>query len=463
MPNQHKPLPPEDEIKEYVQFYYDLGQNDREIQDNMKDHYNTELYGLSVSSIKRLRKKWDLLSTRQQKHTLESIAPAIQEMRTRFPTRGVEMIRKQLRVEFNIRVPRSVVYNYLQMTEPDALKARKARRFKRRRYHAAGVNDTWAQDQHDKWGPRFGLWLHHSADPFTGFLNWLKVWWTNKNPCLIAGYFIDTARKYGAIPLTTQSDPGSENFGVANIQTLARHRLDPTLVGTLQHRWLRHKANIKPEINWSVFRRDFAPGYEDLFQQGVVSGWYEVTNVVENLVFRWIAIPWLQNELDKWANTKNRTAPRSDRKKILPLGAPLLIRTKPEKFNALDFKIPVTEDLLDDLENEYAPKDHPVFQLTPPAFDERARKIYEDIGTPEVTMASFWEIYRTMLERFCGEVDEEIEVVLTARVAEEQGIDQEEISLLDGMKDLRQGDKVVGLQEHSDDRNYASFTDTDEE
>jgi hypothetical protein len=49
------------------------------------------------------------------------------------------------------------------------------------------------------------------------------------------------------------------------VQTLLRHQLNPTLVGSLQHRWKQNKANVKSEANWSVFRRDFAPGFEDLF------------------------------------------------------------------------------------------------------------------------------------------------------------------------------------------------------
>ena len=189
---------------------------------------------------------------------------------------------------------------YLHETEPDAVKARRRRRFKRRRFYAAGVNDIWAMDQHDKWGPRFGLWLHNGIDPFISTNNWLKVWWTNKNPRLIAKYFLDYVRKYGgrrllfernlfllfiwpypAIPVTTQSDLGSENYGVANIQTHARHELDPSLAGTLQHRWKRNKMNVKSEANWSVFRRDFAPGYEDLFESGVNAGYYNVDNVIE--------------------------------------------------------------------------------------------------------------------------------------------------------------------------------------
>ena len=60
----------------------------------------------SVASIKRLRQKWGLQSTRQQGHTMELITEAIQNIRKQYPTRGVEMVRKQLRVELNIRVPR---------------------------------------------------------------------------------------------------------------------------------------------------------------------------------------------------------------------------------------------------------------------------------------------------------------------------------------------------------------------
>jgi hypothetical protein len=89
---------------------------------------------------------------------------------------------------------------------------------------------------------------------------------------------------YPAIPLTTQSDPGSKNYGVANIQTHARHELDPSLAGTLQHCWKRNKMNVKSEANWSVFRRDFAPGYEDLFESGVNAGYYNVDDVLEKWV-----------------------------------------------------------------------------------------------------------------------------------------------------------------------------------
>jgi hypothetical protein len=86
--------------------------------------------------------------------------------------------------------------------EPEAVEARRRRRFKRKRFICAGINDIWAQDQHDKW-KRFGLWFHNCIDPFINYNNWLKVWWTNKNSKLIASYYIEAARKLQGAPLYT--------------------------------------------------------------------------------------------------------------------------------------------------------------------------------------------------------------------------------------------------------------------
>jgi len=163
-------------------------------------------------------------------------------------------------------------------------------------------------------------------------------------------------RPITAVPVITQSDPGHENYGVANAQTVIRHRLDPTLAGTMQHRFAQGHNNILSEIKWSVFQRDFSPGFEDILEEGVQKGWYRVDDILEkyvtycfqtylglnlyrSLVFRWLAIPWLQAEIDEWVRIKNRSAPRADKNKILPHGIPSIIRAKPHKYNALDFKV----------------------------------------------------------------------------------------------------------------------------
>lgn len=78
----------------------------------------------------------------------------------------------------------------------------------------------------------------------------------------------------------TQSDPGSENYGIANCHTVTRQRLDPLLIGTLQHRWMNKlKAmNVKPEVLWSLLRRNFAPGFEDVLEEGIRNNLFNVND-----------------------------------------------------------------------------------------------------------------------------------------------------------------------------------------
>ena len=60
----------------------------------------------SVITVRRLRKKWDLLSTRrQQKRSMETIYDQVCEIRERYPLRGAEGIRKSLRCERGVRAP----------------------------------------------------------------------------------------------------------------------------------------------------------------------------------------------------------------------------------------------------------------------------------------------------------------------------------------------------------------------
>ena len=93
---------------------------------------------------------------------------------------------------------RPVIADLLKTVEPEEVANRRKRGFRRRHFWAAGVNDVWPQDQHDKWG-RFGLWLHAGLEAFSGEINWIKIWWTNKNPRLAAKFYLDTCRRIGGM------------------------------------------------------------------------------------------------------------------------------------------------------------------------------------------------------------------------------------------------------------------------
>ncbi|PPQ85599.1 hypothetical protein CVT25_012505 [Psilocybe cyanescens] len=179
-----------------------------------------------------------------------------------------------------LSVSKDLVVEYFKIFEPRLVKERKAGRLKRHHFWSAGINDLWAVDQRDKW-KKFGLALHTGIDPFPEKIHWMKVWWTNNNPKLIASYYIDRIEATRYMPLVSQSDPGSENYGIANAQTVLRHWHDSSLVGTIQHRWMRHKKNVMPEIAWSQLRHQFMPGFEDILQCGVTNDWYDIRNPLD--------------------------------------------------------------------------------------------------------------------------------------------------------------------------------------
>ena len=58
-----------------------------------------------------------------------------------------------------------------------------------------------------------------------------------------------------------------------------------------------------------------------------------------SLVFRWIAIPWLQIEIENWVQIHNSSKRRANRNKLLPDGIPDLIHAKPERFGAKNFQV----------------------------------------------------------------------------------------------------------------------------
>lgn len=91
---------------------------------------------------------------------------------------------------------RRVIFDYFTQYEPNLIRLRKAQRLRRRHFWAAGVNDIWTVDQHDKW-LRFGLALHTGIEPFSGKILWIRVWHSNRNPQLILTYYLDVVKQCG--------------------------------------------------------------------------------------------------------------------------------------------------------------------------------------------------------------------------------------------------------------------------
>ena len=76
-------------------------------------------------------------------------------------------------------------------------------------------------------------------------------------------------------PLYTQSDRGPENNGIANGETMLRHRHDRSVVQQIFHKWKIHGDNVRSESSWASFRLRCAEGFEDIIVEGIEAGWID--------------------------------------------------------------------------------------------------------------------------------------------------------------------------------------------
>ena len=98
--------------------------------------------------------------------------------------------------------------------------------------------------------------------------------------------------------------------------------------------------------------------------------------------------------------------------------------------------------LLDEVKNLYAPKDHPVFELVPQTFHDRANNLYSAIGRPEITQETFWDIYLELLNRIRDEQDEELTNIISSRRELENTTSDEDMPLLPDMQPFRLGQRL---------------------
>ncbi|KAF7326235.1 hypothetical protein MKEN_00476200 [Mycena kentingensis (nom. inval.)] len=448
--------PPQEWLHNKIAEYWDMGKTDiamcKLIQADIASEEEFAGKGYTMSGISRTRKNLQLLGPRQAKAAgLHDQIPVILEgIRSgAFPVMGARDMVSFLRQEHNIKISEKNLLLLFHELEPERVVRRKGARFKRSRCYSAGVLEILSFDQHDKW-KRFGLWLHLGVDPYTGYLHWNKIWWTNRNTALVTSYYLDAVRKVKAIPLFTFSDTGRENNGIAKCHSTMRQRLDPSLRGTIQHRWFYEKMNIQSEICWGRFRRGFAVGFENLLDQGelyeIVT--FEKLDAVESLLFRWLFIPYLQKELDKWTARQNNTMRRAHKHRVLPHGIPTEIHNNPERWDGLNFGVKVPETLLDEMQELWSPSDNPVFDLTPDSFATCARRFYEELGSPVIEYHSIWGIFIQMRARFERDVDEEELQLISSAFRSQEEVFAQDVELIE----LEDDDAPEVHQEFFDER-----------
>lgn len=99
--------------------------------------------------------------------------------------------------------------------------------------------------------------------------------------------------------------------------------------------------------------------------------------------------------------------------------------------------------MLAEAENLWAPSDHPIFHVVPPAINAHLCLLYAAIGGPEVDHKTFWDVYTALLEVWDSEdetADRQVHEELEAQAnAPDAGEDQGVPDMLAGLKPIQFG------------------------
>ena len=80
-------------------------------------------------------------------------------------------------------------------------------------------NFCWHIDGNDKLKP-FGFCIQGCVDGFNRRIIWLEVQRSNKNPKLVAKYFLKCVKGARGCPTRAYTDPGTENVLIAGMQLI---------------------------------------------------------------------------------------------------------------------------------------------------------------------------------------------------------------------------------------------------
>ena len=120
-------------------------------------------------------------------------------------------------------------------------------------------------DGNDRLRP-FDFYVHGCIDGFKRKIIWLQVANTNKNPAVIAYYFLKKGEAFNGTATKIRADLGSENSYVYGIQTFFRINDNDEFSGNRSFQYGKSTSNQHIESWWSVYKRDTIQKYLDCFK-----------------------------------------------------------------------------------------------------------------------------------------------------------------------------------------------------
>lgn len=277
------------------------------------------IHGIAVGL--RTLKRWlSILRLKRQRRgneaQLEDIVSAIlTEMEEYVGSHvGYREMTRRLRIKHNLKVTRDTVMRAMRVVDPEGVENRRRHRLRRRRYCTPGPNFLWHLDGWDKLKP-YGFCVHGCIDGFSRRILWLEVASSNKDPKVVADYFLSTVQQLGGVPRLIRSDKGTENTLIAVLQKLFRNNDRDELAGDRSIIQGKSSANQRIEAFWSKFKQGGGGWWVNFFKDLRDSGTYRDHDPLHRECIKLCFMPVLRQELYSVAklwNTKRIEVKRAE-------------------------------------------------------------------------------------------------------------------------------------------------------
>ncbi|KAF7311274.1 hypothetical protein MKEN_01029000 [Mycena kentingensis (nom. inval.)] len=409
--NGHNPqnVPSDEELAESLWKYLrqDFSRED-ELQALRSDHN----YHIGLSSLRNIKIRLGIPTRRTQNLPLEVVTQAVMDEVANDPAQshGPDYIKTQLRLK-NMLVPRDCIRNIMIKHFPDGFDIRfpgkKGRRVARVPLRSLGPYFEISADGHEKLAPAalqmggVGFSIYGFKDKFSDCILWLKVYPDVRTAGAGAHIFLDFAEQLGYIPIQLTTDKGSEVGWIyafmAALRAVYAADIDPTRFPF--HVLIKSIHNTIIEGFWRHLKEKLGLNLKDFLLRGKHEHLFNPHNPNHEPLFYWIFAPLMQQALDEFCDWWNNHRVRHQHDKIMPSGhIPTQALEYPAMFAALDCRIQVPHKAIESLRAEVTREEgsKSYFQAWPgltAEFNAYASRIYVDIGEPEMTMATGWDVF----------------------------------------------------------------------
>ncbi|KAH3747056.1 hypothetical protein DPMN_181477 [Dreissena polymorpha] len=267
---------------------------------------------------------------------------------------GYKTIWKLVNTTTNVKVTQETTRCVLKVIDSEGVALRSAHRLRHRIYTNEGPNFTIHIDGYDQLKP-FGIAILVAVDGFSRCILWLEACYSNNDPRIIAGFFVNFVKRIGRLPRLVRGDAGTENVWVRAMQIAFRFNDRENMSGMNSYMTGRSTGNQRIERFWVNLRVSFTVFWRNYFKDMVDSGLLRIDDPVHLECLGFCFIPLIQRDLNPFTHLWNIHRIRQQRHVEAPNGIPIVMYYQPEAYGTRDFsfRLPCELETIDRIQERY--------------------------------------------------------------------------------------------------------------